>query len=268
MDVSPQDEAALQAVTFRRWSMLASLAMVLYEYVITFSEEMKHIWRYEFFTLFPDAYDEMKQFRAPLRPVRLIYIFSRYVAIIVGSVNVFLIFGPLSSTNIPRHRCRQWFTFQLSAACLIMGSLDAILMLRVDVSYSRICDINFIHPSVIYYGSSVLITHISLVALTVWKYDLIKMNIPIVRIVTRDGAWITVLVCSMFSTLVPWALIHKVQKAHILFGWPISMISIGCCRMIMNMQKLDVVSTELSNDAENLTELTSELLTIQIELKG
>lgn len=48
----------------------------------------------------------------------------------IHSINIYLIFGPLSSTDIPEQRCKRWFIFQLSGICLLMGALDGILMLR------------------------------------------------------------------------------------------------------------------------------------------
>ncbi|PPQ80966.1 hypothetical protein CVT25_014715, partial [Psilocybe cyanescens] len=257
-------------------------------------------------------------------------------------INVFLILRPLSALDIPEQSCRRWFIFELIAVSVLMAALDSILMLKVyalhrkerrvgvllvvlflvqivvevicgqravNVPFNRICDASRTHGSVAYYCISVWVTHISLVVLTACKYDLMKMKIPIVRVVTRDGAWITVvgatdtifdidkltiLAAALFATIAPWALIKQVQKAHIVFEcvlvtvadvgqlarsrsrlsalyarrWPISIISVSCCRMIMNIQRLDI--TETSVDPENLTELTSftELQTLQLELKG
>ncbi|PPQ94863.1 hypothetical protein CVT25_007235 [Psilocybe cyanescens] len=193
-DVLSLNQDLLQNITIRKWSTLASWAVLLYEYVITLSEEIRHIW----------------------------------------------------STEI---------------------GTDAICGNRaVNVPYTKICDASRTHPYVLYYCISVWITHISLGVLTALKYNLVRMNIPVVRVVTRDGAWITIIVCSLFTTVAPWALIQQVTKAHVVFGWPITIISICCCRMIMNMQKLDI--TETTVDPENLTELISELHTLQLELKG
>ncbi|PPQ94853.1 hypothetical protein CVT25_007225 [Psilocybe cyanescens] len=303
------DQDLLHSISIRKWSTLASWAVLLYEYIITFNEEIRYIWSF------------------PVTAVHLIYVLSRYFAIIVQSINVFLILRPFSALDIPEQSCRRWFLFELIAVCVLMAALDSILMLRVyalhrkdrrigvllvtlflgqivvevvcgqralNVPFNRICDANRTHGSVVYYCISVWVMHISLVVLTACKYDLMKMKIPIVRVVTRDGAWITVIVCSLFTTIAPWTLIHQAPKAHIVFGcvlviaadvgplgrsrsppfalharrWPISIISVSCCRMIMNMQSLDI--TEARVDPENLTELTSfiELQTLQLELKG
>ncbi|PPQ91253.1 hypothetical protein CVT25_006392 [Psilocybe cyanescens] len=227
------DQDLLQNISIRKWSTLASWAVLLYEYIITFNDEIRFIWSF------------------PVTAVRLIYVLSRYFAIIVQSINVFLILRPLSALDIPEQSCRRWFLFELIAVSVLMAALDSILMLRVyalhrkdrrvgvllvvlflvqivvevicgqravNVPFNRICDASRTHGSVVYYCISVWVTHISLVVLTACKYDLMKMKIPIVRVVTRDGAWITVIVCSLFATIAPWAHIKQVQKAHIVFG--------------------------------------------------
>ncbi|PPQ76015.1 hypothetical protein CVT25_003214, partial [Psilocybe cyanescens] len=204
-------------------------------------------------------------------------------------VNVFLVFWTLSSTDVPERNCKRWFIFQIIAGCVLVAALDSILMLRVyalhqrdkrvgvfllflfcgqigvdvvfgprsvDVRYDGVCDSSETHSSVVYFCASVWATHISLGVLTAVKYDLMKMKVPVVRLVTRDGAWIMFIVCSLFAVITPLAIMNQVSKAHIVFGWPISILSIGT---------LDL--TETSIDLENLTEFLTELHTLQIELQ-
>ncbi|TFK32731.1 hypothetical protein BDQ12DRAFT_692105, partial [Crucibulum laeve] len=54
----------------------------------------------------------------------------------------------------------------------------------------------------------------------------------------RDGAWIFVLVCAMLAIAIPYGLTIKASNSHITLVWPMSLFSIGACRIILNMQSL------------------------------
>lgn len=84
------------------------------------------------------------------------------------------------------------------------------------------------------------VTHISLGILTAAKWKLVKIGATVVRLVTRDGALTTISICSLFAVIVPYSLSSQVSQAHVIFNWPITCVSIACCRIIMNMQTFNI----------------------------
>ncbi|PPQ97129.1 hypothetical protein CVT26_000614 [Gymnopilus dilepis] len=263
-----------------RLATVATLAFLLYEHAITFRGEVVHIWR------------------RPFTMVRATFIFARYFTLVVQTVNLYLVFGPFSRTSIPGSTCKQWFLFQIASACAIMAALDLILMLMVyalyrksrrvglflallfwaqiavdfatspksvlDVNYNSICDTTETHGVVIYFCLSVWITHLSLAGLTGYKKNLLGLGAPVVRRVLRDGTWILVVVCSLFTVIIPYAFVNQVSQAHVVFGWPTAILSIACCRIIINMRTCDHAEIEeqsiIELDArDNLQLLLNEL---------
>ncbi|KAF8156565.1 hypothetical protein B0H34DRAFT_808056 [Crassisporium funariophilum] len=241
------NEQAVENLNTRKWSTRA-LAVLVWEFALTFKDELRHIWsslafqRHAFPSLIPVAED------------------------LQASVSTFT----LSLVLWQMYQS----TFLLIASCSLMAALDIILMLRVyalhrqnirvgiflvvlffaqvtvelicgarsvlDVPFDLTCDTSETHHDVIYFSISVWIMHISLGALTVAKRSLVGLGAPVARLVTRDGAWALVIICAIFATVVPYSFLSQVSKAHVVFGWPISLFGIGCCRIIMNMQSLDI----------------------------
>ncbi|KAF8958805.1 hypothetical protein BDZ97DRAFT_2078450 [Flammula alnicola] len=205
------DYKLVENLSLRKWSTLASLAVLSWEYILTSRDEFCYIWR------------------RPTTGVKITYIFSHYFAIIVQSINFYLVSGPLWSVDIPDTVCKQWFMFLIIAACCLMAALDLILMLRIyalylkdiritvllvllfcaqiaaeavlsprtilDVPFDCICDTTETHPNIIYFCISVWVTHLPLGILTVAKRNLAQLGVPVARVVTRDGIWIVILVC-------------------------------------------------------------------------
>uniref|UniRef100_A0A8H7XK11 Uncharacterized protein n=1 Tax=Psilocybe cubensis TaxID=181762 RepID=A0A8H7XK11_PSICU len=129
-------------------------------------------------------------------------------------------------------------------------ALDITIVPRVvNVRYDAICDTRETSIAVLYF-----------------RYDLMKLRAPIVRVVTRDGAWIMFIVCGVFAGITPVAVRNQVSKAHMILGWPITILSVASCRMIMNMQTLDLSSTT-TTDVEHDSVTLTELDTLQIELQ-
>ncbi|KAF9477699.1 hypothetical protein BDN70DRAFT_994780 [Pholiota conissans] len=265
---------ATENLVFRKWSAVATQVLLVYEYTITFRSEIRYIWG------------------SPVSFVKAIYLFSRYYGLVVQAVNLYLVSGPLAKLDIPEHVCRRWFYFLISSGCTLAAALDAILMLRVyalylqddrvglflaalfsaqrvvegilapivlDVPLDSICDLRKTHKASIYFGISIMIKHTILLVMTLAKRKLAALGAPVVRLVRRDGIWVVVLLFAIFATIIPYSFVKQVAKAHVVFGWPMSLISILCCRMIMNMQQLNV-NTSDENEESELTTCTSSKL--------
>ncbi|KAF8191278.1 hypothetical protein BJ912DRAFT_295352 [Pholiota molesta] len=106
------------------------------------------------------------------------------------------------------------------------------------VPFSSTCDILETPHDVVYIMAAVIITQVVLLFLTVAKRRVASGASPVVHIVVHDGARVFVLIVSMWVTIVPYSLFIQVSKPHIIFVWPIVLMSIGTCRLIMHMQKL------------------------------
>jgi len=128
----------------------------------------------------------------------------------------------------------------------------------LQIPYDPICDAARTHPlDVLYFLIAKLVTHIPVGVLTVAKWHLVKIRIPVVRLVTRDGTLTAVSVCSLNAAVIYYAIFSRAQT-HIVFNWPITFLSIACCRVIMNMQTLNVPGNQ------DIT--TNSLSTVNFEL--
>ncbi|KAF8166696.1 hypothetical protein BJ912DRAFT_1149848, partial [Pholiota molesta] len=257
--------AATENLAFRKWSAVAALAVLVWEYALTARSEFRYIWR------------------RPVSVVKVIYLFARYYGLVVQAVNLHLVSGPLWNLAIPEQVCHKWFLFLIGSSCLLLAAVDAILMLRVyalylqdvkagiflatlfiaqqgfesyiapatvfGVPYDSICDSRGTHHGAVYFGVSLWVVHLTLVAMTLAKRNLAVLGAPVVRLVRRDGIWIVAVICGLFTAIIPYAVAKQVSKAHIAFGWPISIFSLSCCRMIMNMLQLGVNPVEETEES-------------------
>ncbi|KAF9546320.1 hypothetical protein CPC08DRAFT_729937 [Agrocybe pediades] len=133
-----------------------------------------------------------------------------------------------------------------------------------EVSYNAICDTQETHAAVLHFGIVLWTVHLTLLLLTGLKYNLVVMGIPVAKLVTRDGVWVVGILCPsigsrpsseltyfelgsvsqkyqvLFAVTIPYALTIQVAQADLAFVWPTTFFSIACCRVIMNMQALDI----------------------------
>ncbi|KAF9548977.1 hypothetical protein CPC08DRAFT_339968 [Agrocybe pediades] len=272
----------LSALMFRKFNTLAALAFLIYECVVTFREECRHIWR------------------RPFNHVQRTYVFSRYFALIVQSINVFLVLGPISAPAIPELTCKKWFAFQMVAVCSLLGALDYILMLRLYalhlksikvgatlvslylfqifvtvvcapiyvlyVPYDSICVSQKVQRCFIAYGATVWFVHIVMGILTAVKWKSL-LHAPLARLVNRDSVWALALICGIFGILVPYNLSLQMEKPELGFMWPSCFLSIGCCRIIMNMQTANIEAPS-PNNTINANANANALEQIEIALQA
>ncbi|PPQ97250.1 hypothetical protein CVT26_000643 [Gymnopilus dilepis] len=259
MAPSSTDESLLRSLVVRQSSTVATWALLLFEHLLTCRMELRYIWR---------------------RPFKLnqgVYLFSRYLGIIVQSVNLYLALGPHSTPTVTEHSCKRWQLFQALASYALSGALHLILMLSVyalyfkhlgvgiylailffgqcatqafvtpnallRVSYDPVCNSVGVHRDSMYLGISTWLTYISLVALAAAKHNLLRLGAPVVKLVLRDGAWTVLLLCTLFTAMLSYSWAHQVVHGHFIFGWANTILSIVCCRVIMNMESLDFSKT-------------------------
>ncbi|KAF9548976.1 hypothetical protein CPC08DRAFT_339943 [Agrocybe pediades] len=277
------ESSYLERLAFRKYVTLAAWIVVVYEYASTLRREVKYIWR--------------KRFNVVLG----VYLFSKYLALIVQSINVYLVFGPLSRTDIPEQTCRKWFLFQMVVTASLLAAFDFILMLRVyalyrkswrigsfllvlflsmvpfnvfvspkavyNVPFDPICEAQGMDDSVLYFGIMFWVIHISIAILTVAKWRLGDLGSPIIKLVTREGTLVLSLLCVLCAVMVSYAMSTKTERSDFAFSWPITFLSIGCCRLIMNMQTLSH-QYNLQGDLTSFIESEIVFRTVTVEEEG
>lgn len=245
------------AIFERNGASLVALVLTICELIANAEHEARYIWRW------------------PINQVKAIYIFTRYISIIGLSANAFVLFlGPLATATAPAAHCRAWFTALTVLACSVLFSIDAIAMLRVYALYNRnpkigaffasvllteatlvttcssrtvgkvpfssICNVEKTPFNVLYFTGGVIFAQCSLLFFTLLKRK--EMNgqrqVPMLKLVFRDGTWICTLVCCEFLILIPYSLITGTSKPSLVLVWPVALFSTASCRAILNMYHL------------------------------
>ncbi|TFK23898.1 hypothetical protein FA15DRAFT_593431 [Coprinopsis marcescibilis] len=241
----------------RNASSLAALVLVICEYLRNFEDEVQYIWRW------------------PLNRVKYIYLISRYISLGGLAANcAALLVGPLATPPHPVHYCRGWFSGLTFVSCFVLFAIDAVAMLRVYALYNRnarigaffaslllteatlvttctsttvgivpftpICDVAKTPWQVLYFTCGVLATQLSLTFFTFKKRKAMagQRQIPIIKLVFREGTWMSTLVFCIFMFIVPYSLITGTSKPHIVLIWPTSLLSNAVCRVILNMHRI------------------------------
>ncbi|KAF8976416.1 hypothetical protein BDQ17DRAFT_1551202 [Cyathus striatus] len=246
------------AVFIRNVSSLSSLTVLVWEYLLTCGDEYQYIWI------------------RPFTFVKAVYLFSRYIALISLIINNVFVLGRFSTLPVAREECQIMFQVLTALSCSMLAALDFILMLRVYVLYNRswkvaaafigmlfveavlvsacsshtvpvvpfdgACNVTKTPYDVIYFASSVVLTHCVLFFMTIARRKIGFGRTPIVQLIVRDGAWIFVLVISILSVNVPYSLYTEIARPHLVLGWPAVLLSTATCRLIINMQRLPLNS--------------------------
>ncbi|TFK32156.1 hypothetical protein BDQ12DRAFT_692884 [Crucibulum laeve] len=242
-----------ESIHIRNASCLAALVILLYEYSIMFAQEYQFVWK------------------SRRTPVKWIYLFSRYFALGAQIANIILLAFPLSKIPVQRELCRPWFLFLIISTCMLFAALEIVLMLRVYALYRRssrikiflivifiinqvivadfarregslpfdgICETTELPYEVIFPAVTVTLTQSIIWLMTVTKRNIGYGKAPIVGLMIRDGAWIFVLLCAMYIITISYALTVKASKSHMILVWPMTLFSVGACRIILNMRSL------------------------------
>ncbi|KAF8199035.1 hypothetical protein BJ912DRAFT_686709 [Pholiota molesta] len=249
------------AFNVRNYTSLAALVFLTMDHIMMIKAEYQYIWR-----------------RAPSLVIGVLYIWARYSALIILIVHYVCVHKFLSRGSVSGIHCRTWFLVLFVDLCSLMLVLDVILFLRVYALYSKCkktlflvvpitiqfvigaltfgfvlreksfdykCD--FRNPQQIesvLQGVAVIVAHASL-----WVATFAKRNVGrgpykfLVRLVVHEGFWTFVLLLALASGLIPYSYASRSANPFILFVWPISIISITVCRLIMNMRRLSVETT-------------------------
>ncbi|KAF9043034.1 hypothetical protein BJ165DRAFT_218090 [Panaeolus papilionaceus] len=197
----------------RTWITSASLVILVWDYFLCLDNELGYIWR---------------------RPFTL----SRgYIPLIVQSINVYLVNGPLRF-NIPikdPRPCFRWWYFLLASLTVLLQGLDSLLMLRIYAHYKKdrriavlfisllasmaicrrvttvifvrnfsfncTCDTINVYSPIIWLGVVIWVVQISIGMLLFSRRSLRSIRSRVVKIVNRDGVIILGLICGTCSKI-------------------------------------------------------------------
>ncbi|GLB40024.1 hypothetical protein LshimejAT787_0705340 [Lyophyllum shimeji] len=241
----------------RNCSAFAALSVLIWDGLITYPHEYQHIWK------------------TPTGAVKRMYLLTRYFGGISQITNVALMLGPLAPVSIPMRTCAIWFGFQLISFLSLMFTLEMVLSLRLYALYQQnrnigmlllfsistaiilsfVCGvrtvsrIGFDEACVVrksprefaYFSVISFLRHVFLWIMTIRKRNVGRLGgserAPVVQLMLRDGAWIFAVVSALLATVTPYTYLIPVV-AQAMFPWPITLLSVLTCRLILNMQRL------------------------------
>jgi len=260
---------------YRNYSFLSTLSLVWWEYLSTFDDEYELVWR------------------RPINTIKCIFIFSRYTPLIVLTINIVLVFGPLSHPYVDTSICRAWFTCLYSSTFALYIAMEIFLIARVYALYRRdksvafyLCTLTTVEivlgvrciiivfkdavfrshgcdgkgvPQEVFYCGCALLSQFSLWYMTYARRNIIPGTVPVLRVVARDGFSAFVVLCALFGMTIPYSTVSEYSSAHIVFNWPLTLISIVTCRMIVNLQRINVTTANSADQNQTLTIILESL---------
>ncbi|KAF8993854.1 hypothetical protein BDQ17DRAFT_1412785 [Cyathus striatus] len=185
----------------------------------------------------------------PWSKVKLLYIFSRYGAVVVHSVS-YAVTSSLSSLVSGPHICYNWILFQHISFSTLYFVFELVLMLRVipRMVQDEECIVIEAPTDTGIFGLMLLQNQAIIAGLTLWRYrHAIRdgwANIPVVKLVIRDGVWIFCAITAVFAATIPYSMFVE-HMGHVFFSLLVTIASIFACRLILNMQSL--ISTDPLN---------------------
>ncbi|KAF8889115.1 hypothetical protein BD779DRAFT_419724 [Infundibulicybe gibba] len=106
-------------MVIRNYSSLVALVFLIWETLVTSSDEYKYIWKHHW------------------TPVKCIYLFCRYFSLAVQIINYVITRGPISRIPVAYTTCQTWFAFQATCTASLLCAVNVLLMLRVYALYNK-----------------------------------------------------------------------------------------------------------------------------------
>ncbi|KAF9003224.1 hypothetical protein BDQ17DRAFT_1425204 [Cyathus striatus] len=248
MTFGAQDEVTvghLSTVATRNYLIVGALVLLVWEYAVTVQDEFSFIWR------------------KPFNHVKFLYILSRYYGLAAQLINVYLALYRLSHLPLHQDICRTWALFLIISSGVLLAVLDCILLTRVYALYNKDSNIGFMllglfvmelgvdvgcayavyHKTPydvtcdsyempfhsVYLTSPVIAMQTVIWVMTLHKTHSLgtRKNIPLLGVIMRDGAWIFLLIVSIYMSTIPYVAASRVMRTHAALILPISMLSIS-----------------------------------------
>ncbi|KAJ3514513.1 hypothetical protein NLJ89_g2342 [Agrocybe chaxingu] len=245
----------LGVAAIQNYSALSAFILLVWDYMDTLTDEVEYIWGQR------------------LTPVKFAFLFARYYGLASQLTNYVLLMTRLSRIPVAHQMCKGWYGFQTVSFWLLYTSSDLVLMMRVyalyqhsqnigvcllflhtvegivvslvgwhtleHIQFNAACDAISIPPDVIAFATVVIVSQCVVWALTCYKRNVGHgQSVPVVDVVIRDGRLAWFVVCVIIAATVLPSFCRQVARPHLLFSWPITLLSVGTCRLVLNIQKV------------------------------
>ncbi|KAF9454471.1 hypothetical protein P691DRAFT_808614 [Macrolepiota fuliginosa MF-IS2] len=260
----------LNEVQIRQYWNVAGLAVLVYDQILTWEQEVQYIW------LSSEVF------------IKFSYFLSRYLALTIQIVGVIHSSFPVLQKR--RGNCIPWLAFQTFGAELLLWNLELGMMIRVYALYDRarlmgtlltlwftfsgifnfwngisamtdietdlFCIIAETPNSSKWFSLTIAVNQCLLWALTFHKYrSAVKegwARHPIIRVVIRDNSWVFLTFSGLLAFLLPYSLyIHQVGG----FVYPLftCVTSIVSCRLVLNIRSIKNINNNRAGQVELTT---------------
>ncbi|TFK31347.1 hypothetical protein BDQ12DRAFT_694293 [Crucibulum laeve] len=250
------NEEIAQALYMQEWSSLGAVVLIIWDMLLMFNVEYIHIWRTPSFAL------------------KWIYIFTRYSALLFQSASYYILTHALSRPPISASICSVWSIVQFAGTQTMTAVIEGVLMLRVYALYSKSTAVGWLLATVFLiqrviavvvairgqtyvrfdeicrawnesndifiFGAGILLTQVIIWVMTFNKRNVRKesrSNARFMSMFLRDGAWAFGGVIILYSVMLPYSFLVEISQ-HVVYSWPLSLLSIATCRIIINIQGL------------------------------
>ncbi|KAF7762670.1 hypothetical protein Agabi119p4_9263 [Agaricus bisporus var. burnettii] len=272
-------------------SPLGAWTVLVLEFLWHFEEELRHIWA------------------APYNAVKVFYLVCRYLPLVSQLANILLVPVVLGSPPATSKVCRAWLIFQYGTTLIMGALLQGVLLLRLCALYLHTPSIRVISLLMFFAQRTISITVFLNFALNQATFDskcscqvsitnildstsfllvqtiiwfltwrgtrsLAQQStntvryIPLLHILLRDGsiAWAAILLA--FAIIIPYITILRVD-IHIVFAWPITIMSVTSCRLILNTLRVKPrpnygsfeIDTQILEDRDSTWDVTTTIHT-------
>ncbi|CAK5281741.1 unnamed protein product [Mycena citricolor] len=254
---------------------VAALAFYVWEYLITFDDEVRYIWT------------------KPRKWVKFVFVFLRYFPFALILSNRILTDKVFNGATISYAALRAWYVAQVAVAHLAMTGVEIIMMTRVYALYRNnrwigwgfvllwiaetvvvlvglfvtLPGLHFkpelmatsVPHSFAYLAISALVSQAIILGLTVYRYRAGEWaGTSLGTLLIRDGSMVYVAFAATTASACIYSLL-SLNFGMTEYAWYLSCISISGCRLIINMQRLPndrgSQSTILDTSELELTEL-------------
>jgi len=241
----------------------ASLAALLWEWAITFDDEVALIWS-----------------KSNNSWLKWVFFFARYFIIVVQFTSRSLEMAIRAENELNEKAMRVWYSSQVMVAALSVSALEIVLMARVYALYNKQQWLGILLISILilesivaivglllnlpgdefilamvvthlpvsfaYFGITSVVVQCVILILTLTKYARSSLSaVPLVRLMMRDGTFAFIMSTIFGLTLVVYTLCN-ITYAVTGYAWLLSAVSCATCRLIINMQRVP-----MSHDSED-----------------
>ncbi|KAJ6540576.1 hypothetical protein B0H19DRAFT_1313271 [Mycena capillaripes] len=249
-------EPLIGAQTVNR-SAVASLALLAYDILLSFDEEVAVIWS------------------RPWTAIKCLFFFVRYFPLLLQISILFVGTELTPQFDFTFRDCEVWAIYQAAAALVLVAAVDYILILRVFALYDnhpRIkaavftlfclellvmlislgfslsgirfddghrCIVTLFPNSFICYGASAVLFQTVLFALTVFQFvSALRTGwgkVPLLLLIVRDGTWAYLLAVVIVIGDVSMYALKNYSYGGVLYGWMITAFSFSGYRILLNL---------------------------------